>query len=234
VNPYNPDQIFVLTDKGIQISADGGFSFKVDDVLTALLTASGKYALIPNFAINLTNTPFANRENALGTMSYAASHRYDPAEVVVASPFTGLFYTNGDGKWRSLSETLPRPRTSISAVGIDCEAIYAATEGRSIVRVVNYRNAPLASWFQPAQRSSPGGVFVTLYDSAKASVPNAAIDLVVTDSEGIDVFAGSVQTDAKGEASLPDQVRKGAYVAHLRFNGNAAAGATETSFTMSF
>jgi hypothetical protein len=50
----------------------------------------------------------------------------------------------------------------------------------------------------------------------------------------MDVFVGSVQTNARGDVSLPDELRGGAYVAHLRFNGNTAAGATETSLAMSF
>ena len=78
----------------------------------------------------------------MGTLSDMAFYRDNPNRVVAASPFTGVFYTNGDGSWRDLSPYLPQPHTPVSSVGIDCEAIYAGMEGRSLVRIVGYSNVP--------------------------------------------------------------------------------------------
>jgi hypothetical protein len=63
-----------------------------------------------------------------------------PSERVAASPFTGLFYSRGDGNWTTLGKALPTPVTSISDVGIVGDQIYVATEGRCILNIRQFRN----------------------------------------------------------------------------------------------
>lgn len=143
INPYNPDHLFVLTATGIKVSVDGGRSFQDDDVLTRLVTGSGRFSLVGNFSDDPQFSAVGSRGRAspIGTLSHIAFSREDSNEVVAGSAFTGVFYTNGDGNWRNLSPLLPQPLSAVSSVGIDCEAIYVALEGRSVVRIAGYHNA---------------------------------------------------------------------------------------------
>jgi hypothetical protein len=140
VNPYNPNMLYVLAANGVKVSFDGGANFQDEVTLTALLTGSGTFPFTGNFSGgNGQFVSIGSRANAMGTLSDMAFYRDNPNRVVAASPFTGVFYTSGDGCWRDLSPYLPRPHTPVSSVGIDCEAIYAGMEGRSLVRIVGYR-----------------------------------------------------------------------------------------------
>lgn len=81
----------------------------------------------------------------MGTLSDMAFLRDNPQAVCASSPFTGVFYNSGDGVWRDLTRYLPGPFTPVSALGIDCEGIYVGTEGRGLMRITGYDNAPAAS-----------------------------------------------------------------------------------------
>lgn len=135
VNPYDPNHLFLLTADGIKVSVDGGQSFRTDDVLTALVTDSGKFPLQAGFTGgNGTDILQASNGSPMGTLSHMAFDSNTPHAVVAASPYTGVFYSKGDGVWRSLWS----PHTSVSSVGIDAGSIYVATEGRGVVRIVGY------------------------------------------------------------------------------------------------
>lgn len=141
INPFNPTRIFVLTGTGVKASKDGGASFQDQPNLTALLTGAGKFPITGTFTANGVGVVHASQAFPLGTLSHMAFNRGNPLEIVAASPFTGVFYSGDDGaSWTDLAKYLPTPRTSVSAVGIDCQAIYVATEGRSVVRLLGYRN----------------------------------------------------------------------------------------------
>ncbi|MGC2530929.1 MAG: hypothetical protein WA639_24555, partial [Candidatus Acidiferrum sp.] len=143
-NPYNEQEVFVLTSTGIQVSETGGFAFQTDTELTSLLTDGGKFPLTANFdGGNGRNVRrgVGSRATLMGTLSHMAFLRDNPKVMVAASPFTGLFYKGPGGKWISLNAYLRRPYTPISAVAIDGEAIYFVTEGRGIFRLLNYQNA---------------------------------------------------------------------------------------------
>jgi hypothetical protein len=153
---------------------------------------------------------------------------------VVASPFTGVFYSSGGGRWQSLTPFLPVPHTSVPAVGIDCEAVYVALEGRGVVRVRGYRDAPLAAYFQPVRKPVASGPLATLLASQQDPVANEPILLEITNMDGSSVFSGTVKTNAQGAIALPGTVRSGTYVAHVRSTGNPQVASTETSFVFTF
>ncbi len=143
VNPYNPYQIYALTGTGVQVSTDGGFSFQQDTILTSLLTGDGKYPLVGAFAGgNGAGVRIASRGVGVGTLADMGFYRNNPNVAVAASPFTGVFYKDSSGKWHDLGQFLPRPFSPVSAVRMDCDAIYVATEGQSVMRITGYRNAP--------------------------------------------------------------------------------------------
>jgi hypothetical protein len=77
----------------------------------------------------------------MSTLSDIAFDRYNPKVAVAGSPFTGVFYKGDSGKWVSLTSFLPKPFTPVSAVGIDCQGINVATEGRGVIRIVGYQGA---------------------------------------------------------------------------------------------
>jgi hypothetical protein len=62
-----------------------------------------------------------------------------PGELAVGCD-NGLFSSGGGGQWSNLTSFLPRPRSTITYVAIDCEAIYVSTDARSILRILNYKS----------------------------------------------------------------------------------------------
>jgi len=141
VNPYNSYQIYVLTNTGVRVSTDGGFSFQQDAILTNLLTGGGKYPRVGAFADgNGVGVRIASRAVGAGTLADMGFYRNNPNVAVAASPFTGVLYKDSSGKWHDLSQFLPRPFTPVSAVRMDGDAIYVATEGRGVMRI------PLWHW----------------------------------------------------------------------------------------
>lgn len=117
-NPYDDRVIYVLTsDKGIQVSTNSAVSFQPEANLNALLGPD--VTDINQIAFN-----------------------YDRPSCVVVGTETGkLFFSPGGGVWRDFTRLLPRPVVPIRSVAIDCEAIYLATLGRGLWRVVHYGGA---------------------------------------------------------------------------------------------
>jgi hypothetical protein len=146
VNPWNALQLYVLTASGVEYSADGGQSFNIDQTLTNLINGSGKFPMTGDFAgstpESLAAIDFGNSYVSahMGTLSAVSFNRDYPSERVAASPFTGLFYSRGDGNWTILGKAMPTPVTSISDVGIVGDQIYVATEGRGILNIRQFRN----------------------------------------------------------------------------------------------
>ena len=75
----------------------------------------------------------------MGNLSAVAFNREHPDERMAASPFTGIFYSRGDGSWTDLSNALPKPATSVSDLGLVGDELYVATEGRGILNVRQFR-----------------------------------------------------------------------------------------------
>jgi hypothetical protein len=149
VNPYNPDHLYVLTSDGIKFSLDGGASFQDDRVLTGLVTGAGRFGLNAtynggNFTGLMGLTGSFTGNSALGCLAHMTFNRDNPSEVVAASPFTGVFFNNGDVtgncSWRTLTPYLPTPLSPVSCVGIDANAIYVATLGRGLLSITGYRD----------------------------------------------------------------------------------------------
>ncbi|KWB64045.1 hypothetical protein WL37_20490 [Burkholderia ubonensis] len=118
VNPYDANVIFALEANSVLRSSNGANSFFPDAALTALV--AGTNGATPS------------------SVAQVAFNRANPTEVVVGCA-NGLFFSNG-GPWVDLTKFLPSPRSSITSVAIDCEALYVSTDARSVVRVVDYRS----------------------------------------------------------------------------------------------
>jgi hypothetical protein len=145
-NPYDSNHLYVLTDQGVQFSTDGASTFQVDAVLTGLVTGAGQFQLSDvftggNFSQVLQAGGFFSI--SAGCLAHMAFLRDNPAEVVAVSPFTGVFYNNGDksgASWRDLSSLLPTPLPRASSVAITDDAIYIGASGRGLLRISNYRS----------------------------------------------------------------------------------------------
>lgn len=232
INPYNPNHLFVLTNAGIKVSTDGGNSFPDEVILTALVTNSGKFPLVGNFSPDPKFIAVGNRghSNSMGTLSHMAFSRNNPNEVVAASAFTGVFYTNGDGSWRTLSPYLPHPLSPVASVAIDSDAVYAAMEGRSVVGIVGYCNAPLASYFQIEQVAKPAGLLTTLRDAERAIIANASVHMHIATLDGTVLLDAPVNTNASGQLFLPTGLQPGSHSIELHFAGSTTISASEAAF----
>ncbi len=119
INPYDQNVLYVITSAGIQISNNAGASFAIDSQLTMLVKGG--------------------QNRALNTLSHMAFGYDNPAEVAAVTSTGSLFFKPGAGGWKDLTGFTPRPASPFVAAGIDCEAIYVATDGRSIFRIVDYQ-----------------------------------------------------------------------------------------------
>ena len=114
-NPYDQRMIYVLTsDKGVQVSMDSGTTFQPE---------AGRSASRPQ------------------------PHRHQPDRVQLRPP---IVCSSGNrerqtalqpGRWRMAGPQRGAAFTAspIRSVAVDCGAIYAATLGRGLWRVVNYQ-----------------------------------------------------------------------------------------------
>ncbi len=120
-NPYVPGELYVATRAGIQHSVNSGSDFVLDRALTRLVTRSG-------------TRPVTN-------LSHIAFDLENPRRAAAAAGSSGVFYRDEAGTWHDLTSFLPSPLSPVLGSGIDCEAVYALTNGRGLLRVVGYVNA---------------------------------------------------------------------------------------------
>ncbi len=141
-NPYNLEQVFVLTAAGVKVSTSGGFSFQTDASLTNFINGSGQFPMNGTFfGGNGANVDIANSYSSviLPTLSDMGWNRENPSEVVASSPYTGVFFSKDGVNWKSLSASLPTPVSPVSAVRITDAGIEVGTEGRGVLEIRNFR-----------------------------------------------------------------------------------------------
>ncbi len=230
-NPYDRNHVLVLTSRGVRVSLNGGTTFADDEVLTALITGSGTYPLTSMYSgANPTQVVHFSQARAMGTLADVAFLRENSTELVVASPYTGLFYRNtACGTWQSLTPFLPRPLTAIGSVGIDHEAVYAAIDGRSVWRVRAYELAPAATYYR--RDGLAGGQVARLVRADGPAVSGQAVRVIATRPDGTEVFNGPLVTDGAGGIVLP-ALPPGLYVVHASFNGATGVSGSGVSFTV--
>ena len=142
VDPFDPKVVFVLAKDGVKSSQDGGDTFTNDLELTRLITENGKYPVtVGELTGNGRGVVLATRANSSATLAQVAFDREHPGFAAACSPFTGVMVTDGHGKWKSLRKYLPSPLPPIVSIAIANDAIYCASEGRGVFRIVNYREA---------------------------------------------------------------------------------------------
>jgi hypothetical protein len=123
-NPYDSGVIYALTsNKGVQVSVDAGSTFDADTQLNTLIGGDA------------------------GTVNQISFNYDRPSSVVVCTENGNVFQSSYLGQWNDLTPILPYPLIPIRSVAIDCEAVYVATLGRGLMRIVHYGSV----WF--CQRS---------------------------------------------------------------------------------
>jgi hypothetical protein len=141
VNPYNPDIVYVSCTDGVYYYEKTADHFTRDDVLTNLVSGNGMYPVNGIFGGGKGGvseyTILANRCNAMGPVSSMAFNPEDPGQIACSSPFTGVFFKDGNKPWKDLSYMLPKPYTSVSSLAMTPNGIYIATEGRGVFMIKN-------------------------------------------------------------------------------------------------
>ncbi len=144
VNPYNQSEIYISCKDGIYHSVPAArrvLLFEKDIQLTNLVSGDGKYPIDRTFTGgNGLNVAWSNQSsgNAMYPVSWVSFNRFNPKQAVASSPFTGVFFKDGNKKWRDLSDVLPKPFTPVSSVNINNQGIYVTTEGRGMFLIQNY------------------------------------------------------------------------------------------------
>jgi hypothetical protein len=237
VNPYDPHHLFVVTTKDVRVSrSDIGDTliFTPDDSLMQLLTASGKYSWNGSFGTVNENSqaPILAPSHAktMGIITQISFSADSPHSVAVASPVTGVFYATDDHRtWRSITASLPTPLSPVSSVAIDYDAITAAGEGRSVVRVAHYDKARWATYFR---LSSDPLHLAALWMSNPLSLSGEPVRVTVEDLRGNIVSDATQTTDSVGRVVFPPAIAsQGSLVlVRLAYPGSRDYAPSETAF----
>jgi|GEM_PF-6514160 len=250
VDPFDPG-IFVVAVQGInssntiQISVDGGGSFCQLPVLTALVTESGRYALVGEYNPDLVFEAASGRFHGfpLSVPSHIAFNRRNPSQMLVASPYTGLYLgtvaknpTGTPGcneSWQDLTPYLPSSRSYISASGFIQNAAFVSTEGRGAYEISNLAAAQPASFFDPVSSTSVGGEFATLHQGNGNPLPWGAVLVNARNvaSPGVPITA-EIRADGSGGLFLPNRVTPGLYILDLKFLGDGAITPSTVKFEL--
>jgi hypothetical protein len=238
-NPYNAQQLLALTDAGVKTSSDGGDHFVVDRVLTALITDSGRFPLTGNFCPNgiwdKNGAGYAASHSVhYFTLAAAAFYRSDPGKMLVASPFTGVFYNPGDGKWRSLVPQMPKPLPYVSSVsfagsGPMPRSVYVGSEGRGVFRMDGFAAAPIATFFALRDPNKEQARRMQLVDGSGQTVSGAAVRVRVL-AVGKVVNRLDVVTDGQGNIVLVRGAVSPGNMVNLHFDGDATHAPCDTRF----
>lgn len=257
VNPYDPRKIFAIAkgqnqpENSIFLSLNGGASFAVDQVLTALLTGSGRYPL------GVTNTfslalGIGSRFHG-GDMMNPSHITFSPINssyVAVCSPLTGVFFANmargclglpspsAGPAWLTITPFLPDPYSYISAAGFDGGRLYVATQGRGLLFVDDPTVAPPATYFEPGQ---PPGNLGVLRNNVAAPVASAQVSVQVDHLRAhpagsipletrTSVVDQMISTGSDGSITTPAGLRKGFYLVKLVFPGSGTIASCEARF----
>jgi hypothetical protein len=232
VNPYDPTHVVVATDDGVFVShadVSGALVFARENTLTALVTNGPEYPRTSKtLGADESMVPYGIGQ-AAHPMGYVTSVGFSPEgdhhTMVVTSPFTGAFYFDGTA-WRSLTDVLPRPLSSVSEATIDYDAVTIATEGRGILRVHEPRKARLACFFSSA--ASDGRV-ATLYGGPGTAGTPVHVDVI--GDPGKVLASVTESTDSASRIAMPSGIPTNANViVRLRYDGDTLHAPCETAF----
>jgi hypothetical protein len=238
VNPYDASKVYLLTPSGVKVSQrdlQGNLIFFDDPILTNLITASGSFPIVREFCGgNPAQVPIASRTLGASTLAHVSFFRDAPTRTVIASPFVGGFYDNGDGIWRSFSNLLPRG--PLWAVRLDNDNAYFGFAGRSVGRVSSPGDADRATYFQPDKGFIPrlGGGLSTV---AKLLVSDGTVgagetvSLRIIGPDGTTrYFVPVLRLDSSGRVLVPPfnaqtgLIVQAGFVVHIHFDGDPQAG----------
>jgi hypothetical protein len=237
VNPYDASKVFLLTPSGVKVShrdSQGNLVFADDPILTNLITASHSFPIVREFCGgNPSHVPIASRTLGASTLAHVSFFRDAPARTVVASPFVGGFYDNGDGIWRGFSNLLPR--APLWAVRLDNNNAYFGFAGRSVGRVSFPGDAARATYFQPDNGFVPrlgGGLSIVakllVSDGTVAAGETVSLRIIAPDGT-TRYFAPALVLDHDGRVLVPPVIPhtgvllQTGFVIHIHFGGDAQA-----------
>ena len=160
--------------------------------------------------------------------------RDDPKRTLVSSPFTGVFYDDGSGKWRSFSNLLPRGPVWVAKM--DNDKAYIGFAGRSVGMVDNIGSASLATFFTRMNGYQPhlgGGqsIIAKLNSSDGVAASNNQVSCRITGLNGKTIFLGpTLKLDNLGQVLVPLHPLPPGSVVHLHFTGSEKEGLASCEF----
>lgn len=164
INPFNPETIYATCIDGVFFLKKNSLAniseFVKDDALTNFITGNGDYDISTTYYRRAGDYCLgANTHIGLGSISSMAFNPVNPNQIVCSSPFTGLFFKDGDKEWTSLSSILPKPFTPITSTAITPNGIYVGTAGRGLLLIKNYLNSTEINEKNTKKKITPGGVY---------------------------------------------------------------------------
>lgn len=215
VDPYVQDRVFVLTATDVRMSPSLGVPFKVDPVLTALITRSSTYPIRSDFTGDDDTIGFydiyypdvsrntCTKAATAATLTQIAFDPDDANQYVAAAPAAGVFFFF-NGTWHDLTPLLPTPLSEVSSVSIDHDAIYVALEGRGLFRIRDYYRARIAAYF--VRQNLAAGQLAVLMSADGSPLSSRYIRVVAYRGDGSLVVDRKLTTDAMGVLATPTEL----------------------------
>jgi hypothetical protein len=251
VDPFNPGIIAVAvrgsagSPNTLKISVDGGGNFCQLPVLTALVTESGRYSLVGTYSPGVPFLAVGSLFHGfpLSVPSHIAFNRNNPSQMLVASPYTGLYFgtvSNGSTEtgnctesWKDITPFLPNSRSYISGSAFFGNGAIVSTEGRGAYAISNIPAAQTASYFESQLSTSMAGQFATLYQGNGTPIPWGSVTITGKNVAPSSLpIAAQVRTDANGQLFLSSAFVPGQYVMDLKFLGDGTITPSTVKFEL--
>lgn len=121
VNPFNPNIVYAIGNDAIYRSLNAA-------------------AQTPTYTqdVELTQLVLQGGTQPTKSLAHIAFDFDNPRRAAAVTNWGAVFFGPTRTGWSDLTSLLPTPLTPGTVAGIDSEAVYVATFGRSVVRIVNY------------------------------------------------------------------------------------------------
>jgi len=251
VNPYDPKMILIVAAgsgggaPNVQITLDGGGRFCPLPALSALVTESGRYSIVtaysPAGAFGAVRSAFHG--NPLSVPSHVAFNRQDPTQLMVSSPYTGLFRGSVSAvpgpparcseSWSELTRTLPVSQSYISGSTFVADAAIVSTEGRGVYAIAQADSAKPATFFQTVSSASSTDPVARLFRADQSPVAWGRVQVTARTADATNALLinrAQIRTDESGDVFLPSKLSPGKYVLDLSFVGDGVLAPSAAKF----
>ena len=217
-----------------------------------MATESGRYAMTGVFGPDPAFTEAGSRFHGypFSVPSDIGFYRHGPQNIVVASPYTGLYAGRLPGTgpnrqncasagfveptWKDLSPFMPSGSAYVSSVSYIGGSAVVFTAGRGVYAIANIRAALPATYFSTASQVQSSGAIASPRHANGTPLPWGRVHMKVMEAASRNIVVNKVivRTGTSGEVLVPTMLQPGDYIADLQFLGDGSSEPSRTKFRL--